>query len=430
MLNILTPKVVRNIADQYKDLLGFGSYGMLCAYILCYLYGLENFSDLVRTTPWTMSLSSISRQMNAINPQNLNRAMRRLRASVLKKVGKNPDDWVFAFDTTANPKRVEKLIGGGHWADSRGCVFEGRTILVVVAINIKTGTTIPVAYAPCIKTKDDPENGKTAWKLLLELVDKLLEEGFPRLPLVGDSWFDGVEFFEELNSRGLKFSIELKSSRTATDSSQLNAKWDQLVLHFREESKKQVIIGTNESKDSDSERRYVASKMLTIKTGKSNDKNKKTILVSVTAVYNNPADKTPFAYYATNDFSKSASWQWRMSRLRWNIEVLFRDLKQNLNWGKSDSKTQNGCDIEIVFPLLIIAYLRINIDHENNMSIGLIINQIKQQELIRNLDYIVKHNNSALFLKYKERMHPSRACRKPLDRVAEGNMESDIFIAS
>ncbi len=44
----------------------------------------------------------------------MNRAMRRLAWTVLKRVRKAPEDWIFVIDTTANAKRTAGLEGQGH----------------------------------------------------------------------------------------------------------------------------------------------------------------------------------------------------------------------------------------------------------------------------------------------------------------------------
>jgi len=43
--------------------------------------------------------------------------------------------------------------------------------VVLVVVNKKTGAAIPIAWAPCIKEKDDKVNGKMAWELVLDLLD-------------------------------------------------------------------------------------------------------------------------------------------------------------------------------------------------------------------------------------------------------------------
>ena len=139
MLIFCVPLLARAIADRYKDLLESLPHSVLCAYIAMSLSGLDSFSALVRLAPWTASLSTLSANLNSIAPEHLNRTMRRLRWAVLQKVNKNPRDWAFFFDTTANPKRVEGLSGRGRWATSNHHVFDGRNLAVLAVVNKRTG---------------------------------------------------------------------------------------------------------------------------------------------------------------------------------------------------------------------------------------------------------------------------------------------------
>jgi hypothetical protein len=81
-----------------------------------------------------------------------------------------------------------------------------------------------------------------------------------------------------------------------------------------------------------------------LKSPKTADKNKKCVPVKhtetskdvdkmiafrIVGAYNHAADKLPFAVCIAKDLSKPEVWLWGSTRLRWNSEVLFRDLKQN-----------------------------------------------------------------------------------------------------
>jgi hypothetical protein len=425
MLMFCVPLLARLIADRYKDLLESLSYSSLCAYIALSLSGLDSLAALVRLAPWTASLSTLSNDLASIPPENLNRAMRRLRWCVLKRVMKNPDEWAFFFDTTANPKRVLGLPGRGMWATSKGNVYDGRNLVVLVVVNKRTGVAIPVAWAPCIKQKDDQVNGKMAWELVLDLLDLVTADGFSKLEVGGDSWFDGLPFMEELNRRGFTFNVELKSSRTAKSNVAPNARWKLLAEQFEGETKEGVRAGTRESPDIPrgmQGMKYVAGKILWIRASKAGKDGKKLEMrVRVAAVYNHPAEKNPFAFYATNDITKSGVWQSQMARWRWNIEVLFRDLKQNLGWGKLACQSHVGCDAFIVIPFLIVAYIRLDVDPDGKRTIGEMLGESKQASLLHSLDFILANPNHGLLKKFKARMAPERACRKPVDSVAEKN---------
>lgn len=434
MLMFCVPPLARSIADRYKDLLESVPYSMLCAYIALSLFGTDSFADLVRQAPWVPSLSTLSDGLAKLAPENMNRAMRRLRWSVLKKVIKNPDEWAFFFDTTANPKRVAGLPGRGLWAASKGNVYDGRNLVVLVVVNKKTGVAIPVAWAPCIKEKDDKVNGKMAWETVLDLLDLVVGSGFPKLDIGGDSWFDGVPFLIELNIRGFTFNIELKSSRTAKSNIAPTATWKLLVEQFRGESRVGVRAGTREPDEAPQGlqgMKFLAGKILWIRASKADKSGKRPeIRVRTVALYNNPTEKKPFAFYATNNISKSGVWQWQMARWRWNIEVLFRDLKQNLAWGKLACESHRGCDAFIVIPFLIVSYLRLDFDPSGKRSIGEMLTAEKQASELRSIEFIMANPKHGLYEKFKARMSPSRACKKPVDSVAEREFEQAIQAAA
>jgi hypothetical protein len=434
MLMFCIPLLARAIADRYKDLLEFLPHSVLCAYIAMSLSGLDSFSALVRLAPWTASLSTLSADLNSIAPEHLNRVMRRLRWSVLKRVAKNPDEWAFFFDTTANPKRVEGLSGRGLWATSSQNIFDGRNLAVLAVINKRTGAAIPIAWAPCIKEKDDKVNGKTAWELVLELLDVALDAGYPKLDVGGDSWFDGLPFLQALDARGFVFNIELKSSRTAKSNIGPKVRWRQLAEQFEGEKKEAVRAGTRQPAleiQGLQGIKYVVQKILWIRSSQK-DKSGKTseLRVHVAAMYNHAAEKRPFAFYATNGLAKSGAWQWQMARWRWNIEVLFRDLKQNLAWGKLAIESHIGCDAFIVIPFLIVAYLRLDVDLEGKRTIGEMLAESKQASLLRSIEFIRKNPKHGLYRKFKARMNPARACKKPVDSVAEEKISIDVIDAA
>lgn len=434
MLMLCVPLLARSIADRYKDLLELMPYSMLCAYIATSLFGLSSFSELVRHAPWSPSLSTASRHLSNFEQNNLNRAMRRLRWSVLKKVKGAPQDWGFFFDTTANPKRVNGLPGRGLWATSKGNIFDGRNLVVLVVVNKKTGVAIPIAWSPCIKPKEDKENGKMAWEVVVDLIDIVLKEGFPRLDIGGDSWFDGVPFLQELAKRGLDFNIELKSSRKAKTNVSPKSQWKSLGEVFEREPREGARAGTREPKEEPkglAGMKFIASRILWVRGSKRKEDGKRPELrLRITAVYNYPTEKKPFAFYATNNISKSGVWQWQMARWRWNIEVLFRDLKQNLAWGSLTCESYMGCDAFIVIPFLIVGYLRLDIDPMGIKSIGSMLNEEKQASLLKSIEFIIQNPKHGLYKKFKSRMAPSRACQKPIDSVAETKTHQIIYKAA
>lgn len=459
MISFAVPDITNKIHNNYRDIFDAIPDTYICTYITTSLLGFDSISDTVRSCPNSKSVSSISYAIASIPPEQLNRAMRRLRASVLRKMRKDPDAWVYVIDTTSNPKTTQNIVGLGNWANSNGSIYKGRNILVLCAVNIKTGVCIPIAWASCEKkdktkgnktacndkdettcdkndeTAGDTKNEKTsedkhktAWVLALELLDLISSEKFPKLTVCADSWFDSIEFMKELENRGFKYNIELKSNRSVKTLGENSVK-TALTTYFHGSKKKQTNHGTRNKgvRNQNMEdqipkdplkvsRKYIVSDILKITTSSKKNHDKEHT-VRISAVYNYAANKYAFAFYATNHENTDYDLQWKLARRRWNIEVMFRDLKQELGWGKIAHKNQIGSDLCVVIPFIILAYIRTHMDEDNTKSIGNILKSIRHKEELRSIKFIINNPSSKLISKFNSRMAPERACLKPVDCI-------------
>jgi len=425
-ISFCAPKIVRRIADCYKDIATKEGipYSALCAYIAMNLFGRSSFSSLCRYAPWTYSCSSLSEHMHKITQLVQNRIMHRLRNRILKRIKISPDDWILVVDTTKKPSHIAALTNSGSWRESNFNAFFGLNLLVIVAVNIHTGVALPLDFIACEKKKPGREKQSTAWELVLKLLDKLTAEGFPKLTLAQDSWFDGVDYLSQLKARGFTYETELKSSRLVKEYP--NSSRVSLKDAFINEKKVAVAAATREITQRDVRKglqgkKYVAEKILYIKSSKS----KKSIRVKVAAVYNYPNEKEAFAYYVTNDISKSGVWLWKVSRLRWNIEVLFRDLKQNLAWGNLAGHEESVSYSSLMFPLLIVVHLRL-LDHgykaNEYTSLGTMVSKILQEEALRGVDFITNNPKHSMIALLRNRLDPKFANKKPANMPAEDRM--------
>lgn len=421
MLMLQCPELVRSIADRYKDIVAPTgiSYPLLCAYVAMTCYGLTSLCDLVRFAPWTASVSSLSRPLEDFDKQTLNRAMRRVSWSVLKRVRRSPDEWIFVVDTTKNLKRIEGLSGRSLWGDSNNVIFEGQNLLVVAAVNKRTGQAIPVAWAPCIKPSESSE-GKTASALTLEILDALVEQGWPKLVTVFDSWFDGVAFMHALSERGFVFVIQLKTSRKLKLSPGPRARKHTFVEVFSERERHGVRASTRECDEVPKGwdgLRFASEAMVWLRDCKGKLPQ---VIVKVAAIYNRPREKHAFGYYATNDLTQSGVWLWAHSRRRWNIECLFRDLRQHMAWGKLASQSEGGADLSLFLPIAVIAFLRET--GRETETIGQQLSAMRQREMLRSVEFIKKRPSSSLLDVFEARNDPERANRKPRSSAAEKEM--------
>lgn len=339
----------------------------------------------------------------------MNRLQRRIRASVLKRVLTDPDSWIFSVDSTANIKRTAGILGGGLWANSKNEIFYGQNMMMLCAINIKTGESIPVYWLPWLK-ENEREKGKTNHDLVLTLVDAVIAEGWPKLTVVMDSWFDCHRLMKLLNERGITFSVELKSFRKPSKNPSPRSQKLCLVDIFKNLLRESIRLTTRENKQPQKlgwkNLKFISGSILWI-GGKEKNSNK--IRLKVTAVYNHPRENKAFAYYATNDLSKPYTWSWKMSRHRWNIEVGFKDLRQGFNWGKLAAKSQEGANLAWTLPILILSYMR---EFDSKTPILTQIERIKNEELMATIDFHANNPNHIQRKNLKIRILGTDACKK------------------
>lgn len=393
MLLTRIPPLARLIAGRYQDIfrdVGI-SHSMLCLFIAMTLGGIPFLSRLVRIACFSPSHSSLSRAGSKFDSIAMNRAMRRLAWTVLKRVRKAPEDWIFVVDTTANAKRTAGLEGQGLWANSKNEVFFGQNLMVLCAVNTRTGEAIPVAWTPCFK-EGDRVPGSTNHDLVPQLIHSLLGQGWPKLNLVMDSWFDSVSLMKTLENMGITFVIQLKSSRRPkTNPSPRNPK-KFLVDIFSAVKRVSCRTTTRENKLPSKIGlhgvKFVAGSDFWIS---GSGKDAKQIRVRVAAVYNHIKERNAFGYYATNDLSASYIWCWKMSRYRWNIEVCFRDLRQSMLWGRWPAKSPELANLSLVIPILVLGFLR---ETEAETPILSRLERLRDEETMHSIDFFVKNPKS------------------------------------
>jgi len=408
-----TPKGVRNLADRYKDLFKH-EYSDLCAFILYFLWGSSSMSDLVRNAPWTRSVSSLSR--SAQNFPN-NRFMRRLRSSVLRKYNGqiDPDSFVYVIDDTANPKYSGNVFNAGAWHGSSGPWF-GQKVMVLALVDKKRGISIPIGYI--IAAKEGELDHKTGPDMAIQLLKQAISEDWPSLPVVFDSWFDSQDLMEKVQELGLTYCGELKGNRKAKNSTSEIPTWTSLPETFKGCSRSRLYTCFDSEKIKKRLKRSKVGANLNIYI-----KNRKTPLNAI-AVYNRRNGKKAFGYYVTTDLSMSGAKIWEISRARWKIEVMFRDLKQNLSFGRLPTAGESNAHLAVCIPFLILTSLRLSSekhwDFENEtMTIGEQVDQIRESALVKSIDYLVVRQNIDVIKTLKSRRAMNRLNKKPVNRLAE-----------
>lgn len=415
MFQIVMPSIVRKIGDRYKDLAAQSGIRNPClyAYIGMLFTGRPSLCGFSRLAGWTQSVSSMSRPTQQFDQEMQNAFLKRHRWGFLQKIREAQDDWVYVIDTTKNLKRTFGLEGLGRWGDSNSMIFEGQNLLVIAAIHKASGTSIPLHVLPCLKPSERKDN-ETANHRVIEVLDLLNQEGWPKLTVVMDSWFDAGWLYEQLSSRDYTFVVQLKQLRKPQLNPGPRTKKRKLSEIFDPLDRSLVITGTRQ-KGVQKEKFYSERALWVSGSHKENKK----IQLKVAAVYNESKDGKAFGFYATNDLSKSGAWLWNMSRSRWNIEVMFRDLKQHLCFGQFASKNANGSALGIVLPIVILGYLRLT--EGLTTPLGTLIQKARQKETIRSFFKMENEFGKHRVTTLKNRLNPIYANKKPRSSAAEEN---------
>jgi len=229
MISINLPTGVRAVANNLSDLFEDGRYAVLCQLICFFLLNCKSLSDLARKAPFTLSVSSLA---NAAKTFPMNRFRRRLLSSILRghKGIIDPNNFAFVIDDTGNPKSGKRIFNRGVWGGSQG-LYMGQKIMLLALVNLKTHAAFPLTYMimPKRNSKDEP----TAIDHAAELVKQALNEGYPKLTVIADSWFDSVKLMEEINVMGCDFVVEIKSNRKVKTNPGINVKSTSLAQAFQ-----------------------------------------------------------------------------------------------------------------------------------------------------------------------------------------------------
>jgi len=370
------PTSVRNISDLFKDIVSSAVDGrhylalnMLFAY---FLFEFDSVSDMIRKTTWT---SSPSHFLDFLDKMPTNRFLRRVQKSILRTYNAsfNPEDFILALDDTDNPKYA-KMANCGRFRSSKGQFF-GQKVIVLALVDISQNFALPLAF-DFIKPKKSKDHIKGP-DVGFSLVKESVEAGFKSIPLMCDSWFDSAELAMKLEDIGVTYIWEVKSNRKTSASNSKHESWKSIGDAFDSIGKKKV---TNRLKK---EPKFIAERFLKIR--------KWSKFLKVIAVYNFPSSKKPFAYYASSNRSISGAKIWEYSRARWAIEKLFRDLKQNLNFGNLASNKKVKCDLAVEIPLVLVVMIRLSPDKfgcKAGMTIGEVVRQIKKEEALKTFQAI------------------------------------------
>jgi hypothetical protein len=395
VISFTYPGEVRKVADRFKDLFSLCGidFKVACCFFCYSLFGCKSLSELVKICPWSPSVSTLNRNLGGFRP---NRAMKRLREQILKKYSDmNPNDFCYAVDDTANPRYGKTIFRSGRFGSSGG-VYSGQKVLLIALVDIRRKIAFPLSYA-FLTSKKDP-NHTSAPEVAIHLFEEILQSKFPPLPVTADSWFDSFSFMFNLYALGLSYSGEIKSNRKVIALS--GRKWKSLQQFFK-----------------GMDRRKAKKKYYSESTGLIRQLE---LPMKIIAVFNNKNDKKAFAYYVSTDDSLLGARLWKLSRARWCIECLFRDLKQNLSFGKLPCGGEGASDLSVCIPLILATSLRLDPEiwsAYSGATIGAKVKQFREDSLQSSIEFIARNPGDRKVTQFNTRRNSVN--KKPTNRLAE-----------
>jgi hypothetical protein len=319
------PKEIRNIADDFKDLLGF-HYKAFTAMLCAAFFGIGGLSNIVRFLMFSPSVSALSRFLNEPDLiKKLNHRQRKRLLSILKRINKNHNRYSWALDDTLVAHAGEKIWGTYWWHDhnTKGSVH-GHKLLVLGIVDRDRKLLIPVYWEVLHqKIKGHEDQHEKGWQVALKLLDAATEFGFPKLAVGADSWFACEELFEALNGsdRQMKFVFEIKSNRTVVGHGpkrNLKIRVDQF---FSKLSRQGILYRGFKKWSAEAVLRF---------------KNSKLRLKTVAVANKKGLAHEAFAFYVSNQLTWNASQIWAMARDRWAIEILHPHYPASLDFYSVD----------------------------------------------------------------------------------------------
>lgn len=237
------------------------------------------------------------------------------RIDMLKTQGALGGKGWLAIDDTLTHKTGKKIEGVGiFWDHSEKRYVLAHNIVTAEFVNLK-GESHPIDFRLYLK-EDQSREKRIPFKTKIELAKELVEDAVNRgLDIQGalfDNWFASKDFIKFLRSKGLHWVTRLKSDRNIKIKGRYVA-IGEFASGLPRESFRMVQIG---------DRSYqVFSKAVDLK-----GVGQVRILIS----YDNEEFSGSPAYFATDQIRWEGTRILKTYSKRWNIEVFFRDSKQNL----------------------------------------------------------------------------------------------------
>ena len=137
-------------------------------------------------------------------------------------------------------------------------------------------------------------------------------------------------------------------------------------------------------------------------------------------------DKKAFAYYVSTNRLMSGAEIWALARSRWAIEVLFRDLKQNLAFGRLPCIGKEAADLAVCIPFALVVSLRLDnpeiwgLNPSEVDALGTKIAKIRETGFQKALNIITNNPEHRIVSRLRARRLQGRLNRKPVNKPAAG----------
>lgn len=387
-----------------------------CAVLCAYLFGVSNFSDIMRYFLFSPSVSSLDRLFNDEKIfKNLNRKHRRRILKILKQLESNPSRYIWAIDDTLISHWGKNIWGTYNWKDhnTNGYIW-GHKLLVLGLIDTKRKILIPVFWELLHREGQEDKGAKhqKGWKVALRLLKDAMNIGFPNLPVVLDSWFAGSDFFRSLEENNITYVMELKNNRIIQKHGKKQI--GKSIADFFSNRFRNKIFYLGRMK-------WASSATLQLK-----DYDKQ---LKIAAVANKKGlAHECFAYYVSNQLTWDATKLWEMARNRWSIEVQFRELKQLFALGGAAVRSKQAVETSISISMIALTVIRFEqlsqVDANENQyarpcPASSIVQNFQLKSLKHGVTKLASIDEPLILDKFRKRLNKNNFGRKPTQKPRE-----------
>ena len=411
-LSITLPETARNVCDCYAHLFRGTplKWSPLGYFFAISLFGMEGLCEGARCFVFSPSVSKLSLAAQYFVAAPFLRRMRKMIFETYDTDEKRAK-LRLVIDDTPNKKSGKKIYAVGHRVESSKKHYFGQQILVLAVVDTELGTAFPLDYE-FILPKTSPSYIKPH-QLALELLERYVAEGHPKMAVVADSGFDSILLIEGCKNLGLQFFVEMKWNRLLCHCKVARQPRKNQKDYFKGKIRRAVKlkIGGKARKT-----KYVAYSHAYISDTKSP--------VKVACVFNTPYGNSGFGCYLTTDMNADGETLWFMSRIRWFIECMFRDLKQTFAFGKLPGTSKPDADLTVCIPFALLVHLRLSQVVKSDKSesrletIGTMVEKIRENALNKSLHLLSNSQNPIVKERVRARRSQERIHKKPVNTVA------------